>query len=240
MITFHIISIFPEVFRGYFDVSILGKAQVRKAIQVKTYALGDFTERKSNREWRRTLDDSPYGGGHGMVLRVEPIFRAVESIKKRLGKKAKTRVILFSTRGKRFDSAAARRLAKYDNLVLICGRYEGVDERVAKCIADEEISIGDFVLSGGELPAMILVDAVARHVPGVLGKQESLEEIQGSYPVYTKPDVFKSGKGGKAWKVPDILLSGNHKKIAEWREKHRGKSKVQSAGWRTNIKLKLK
>ncbi|MDO8556883.1 MAG: tRNA (guanosine(37)-N1)-methyltransferase TrmD [Candidatus Jorgensenbacteria bacterium] len=226
MVTFHILSIFPDAFRSYFDASILGKAQAKKAIRIAAYALGDFAEKKKLAPpaggWRRTLDDSPYGGGHGMVLRVEPIFRAIESIKKLLGKKAKTRVILFSTRGKKFDSAAARRLAKYDNIILICGRYEGVDERVAEHIADEEISIGDFVLSGGELPAMVVVDAVARHAPGVLGKQESLEEIQGSYPVYTKPDVFKTGKGGKAWKVPDVLLLGNHKKIAEWRNRHNG------------------
>ncbi len=218
MITFHIISVFPEAFHSYFDASILGKAQKRKLIKIKTYALGSFSGGKSKREWRRTLDDSPYGGGHGMVLKVEPIWNAVKKIKSSI--KGKTRVILFSTRGKRFDSAITRRFAKYDNLILICGRYEGVDERVAEHIADEGISMGDFVLSGGEIPSMVVVDSVARHVPGVLGKQESLEEIQGSYPVYTKPDVFKYGKSEKAWKVPDILLSGNHKRIAEWRKEH--------------------
>ena len=144
------------------------------------------------------------------------------------------RVILFSTRGKKFDARTARRLAKYDDIILICGRYEGVDERVAQHIADEEISIGDYVLSGGELPALVLIEAVSRHLPGFLGKEESLEEVNGSFPTYTRPEIFVAGgakgrvKGsakGKAkgrtkkWDVPTVLLSGDHKKIAEWRRK---------------------
>ena len=123
------------------------------------------------------------------------------------------------------DSKIAKRLSKYDQLILICGRYEGVDERVAQYIADEEISIGDYVLSGGELPAMILVEAVSRYISGVLGKYESLEDIKGSYPVYTKPEMFKSkikSQKSKVWKVPKVLLSGNHKKIDEWRKKFSG------------------
>lgn len=128
-------------------------------------------------------------------------------------KNKKTRTILLSTRGKIFTSKEAKRLSKYDNIILIAGRYEGVDERVAKHVADEEVSVGDYVLAGGELPAMTITEAIARQIPGVLGKEESLEEIKGSYPVYTKPEDYK----GK--KVPKVLLSGNHKKIEEWRNR---------------------
>ena len=129
------------------------------------------------------------------------------------------RTILFSTRGKKLDAKTAKRLSKYKQLILICGRYEGVDERVAKYVADEEISIGDYVLSGGELPAMILIEAVSRFLPGFLGKYESLEEVKGSYPVYTRPEIFKSDKKHKL-PVPKVLLSGDHKKIEEWRLRH--------------------
>lgn len=158
----------------------------------------------------RRVDDKPFGGGPGMVLMVEPIERA---LKKVLGqKKAKSRVILTSARGKTFDQADARRLAKYDHLVFVCGRYEGVDERVAEHLVDEECSIGPYVLTGGELPALVMTDAIARHIPGVLGTGESLEETHGSFPQYTRPEKYKK------WKVPPVLLSGDHKKIAEWRK----------------------
>jgi len=139
-------------------------------------------------------------------------------------KKHKTRVILFSTRGKRLDAAVARRLSTYDDLILICGRYEGVDERVAEHVADEEISIGDYVLSGGEIPALVLMEAVSRQIPGFLGKEESLEEVNGSFPTYTRPEIFSSAKG-KKWRVPPVLLSGDHKKIAEWRKGLQGSEK---------------
>ena len=135
------------------------------------------------------------------------------------------RVVLFSTRGKKIDAKAAKRLAKYDELVLICGRYEGVDERVAQYVADEEISMGDYVLSGGELPALTLIEAVSRFTPGFLGKQSSLEESHGSHPVYTRPEVFiargkgKEKRGKRGWRVPKVLLSGDHKKIETWRNK---------------------
>lgn len=227
--TFHIISVFPEAYASYFKASILGKAQEKKHISIKTYALGDFAISEGTPPagsagtagaggWRRTIDDSPYGGGCGMVLKVEPIARAVGSIRKK--NRGKTRVILFSTRGAVLNQETVRRLASYKHLILIAGRYEGVDERVAEHIADEEISLGNFVLSGGEIPAMAVVDAVARHIPGVLGKRESLEEIQGSYPVYTKPESYKPKGARKVWKVPKILLSGDHKKVAEWRKKN--------------------
>ena len=212
---FDILTIFPKIFSAkggsasggdsssYFDYSILKRAQKNKLITIKTHNLRQFTTDKHHK-----VDDTPYGGGPGMVFMVEPIYKAVKKLKKN-----KARVILFSTRGKKFDAKVAKQLLKYKQLILICGRYEGVDERVAKHIADEEISIGDFVLSGGELPAMILVEAVSRFVPGVLGKRESLEEIKGFYPVYTKPEKFNN------WKVPNVLLLGNHKKIEIWRKR---------------------
>ncbi len=155
-----------------------------------------------------------------MVFKVEPIYKAVNSILKNSKfqiPNSKRRVILFSTRGKKLDAKIAKRLTKYDRLILICGRYEGVDERVAEHIADEEISIGDYVLSGGELAALVLMETVSRFLPGFLGKAGSLEEKKGSYPVYTRPAEFKPGKG-KIWKVPSELLSGHHQKIRKWRQ----------------------
>ena len=224
---FDIITIFPKIFDSYFNESIIWRAQKKKKIKIKIHNLRDWTDDR-----RKTVDDRPYGGGPGMVLKIEPIFKAVQSLKSKIKnpapkgrgspniigrQKSKVRIILFSTRGKKFDQKIARRLSKYDQLILICGHYEGVDERVAKYIADEEISIGDFILTGGELPAMVLVDAVCRHLPGVLNKEESLEEKRGSYPTYTRPEVFEHK--GKKLKVPKVLLSGNHKKIEEWRGK---------------------
>jgi len=220
---FDIITIFPEMFVGYLNESILARAQKKKLISIKTHNLRDFT-----RDKHRKVDDRPFGGGAGMTMMFEPIARAVNKIR---GQK-KTRIILFSTRGKKFDDAAAKRLSKYDQLIFICGRYEGVDERVAEVLANEEISLGDYVLTGGELGAMIVLDAVSRKIPGVLGKSESLEENQGSYPTYTRPEVVKykftrPGRGGKPatkktkkLKVPKVLLSGNHKEIEEWRKLH--------------------
>ena len=209
--TFDIITIFPNIFDSYFSESILKRAQKEDLIKIKIHDLRDYAEGK-----HRKVDDTPYGGGAGMLMKVEPIFKAVNQIKK----DAKARVILFSAKGKKYTQKDAKRLAKYDNLVLLCGRYEGVDERVAKNLVDEEISIGDFVLTGGEIPAMILVDSVARLIPGVLGNSESVKEeshsIEGQleFPQYTKPEEFNG------WKVPKVLLSGNHKKIKEWREKN--------------------
>jgi len=162
MLNFHIISLFPEVFPGYFNASILGRAQKKKLLKTQLIQLRDFALDKHH-----TTDETPYGGGPGMVLKVEPIYKAVEFLKKKINKtkSKKTRVILFSTRGKLLDAKTAKRLSKYDHLILICGRYEGVDERVAEYVADEEISVGPYILSGGELPAMILTDAVARQLP---------------------------------------------------------------------------
>ncbi len=212
--TFHFITLFPEAVEPYLHASILGRAEKKKLLKFKLVHL-----RKFGKGRHRQVDDRAYGGGPGMVLQVEPIARAVRNIEagirnKELRRKTRgrTRIILFSTRGKLFSEKEAKRLSKYDHLVFICGRYEGVDERVAKHIADEEISIGDFILSGGELPALIVTDAVSRLIPGVLGKTESLEDIKGSYPVYSKPEAFERHN------VPKILLSGNHKDIQEWRK----------------------
>lgn len=211
---FDIVTIFPKILDSYFNESLLKKACDKGLIKISAHNLRDFTKDKHHK-----VDDRPYGGGPGMVLKADVVADVVKKVK---GKK-KSRVILFSLRGKKFTQTEAHRLAKYDQLIFICGRYEGVDERVAEYVADEEISMGDFVLAGGELPAAIVIEAVSRLVPGVLGKLESLEENKGSYPVYTKPEILKMKvKGGKskALKVPEVLMSGNHKKIDEWREEN--------------------
>ncbi len=214
MTQFDILTLFPEVCDAYFQASILGRAQKKKLVKITTHNIRDFA-----RDKHKKVDDTPYGGGPGMVLKPEPIARAVKLLK--LGKES--RVILLSAHGKMFDQKTARRLARYRQLIFICGRYEGVDERVAQHIADEEISIGNYVLTGGELPAMVIVDAVARHIPGVLGKKESREEErQGvGIPAYTRPEVFVWR--GKKYKVPPVLLSGDHKKVEAWRKKQRKK-----------------
>lgn len=213
-IRFDIITIFPDIFDSYLNESLIRRAQKNKLIDVRVHDLRDFSLDK-----RKRVDDRPFGGGPGMAIKIEPVYLAVRFlISKIKDKKSKIRTVLFSTRGKKFDSKVAQRLVKYDRLILICGRYEGVDERVADYVADEEISMGDYVLSGGELPALILTEAVSRFLPGFLGKFESLEEIKGSYPVYTQPSVFTPSKSKKKWEVPKILLSGDHKKIEEWRK----------------------
>ncbi len=215
---FHVLTIFPKILDSYFNESLFKRAAKSKILEVRMHNLRDYTSDKHHK-----ADDRPFGGGPGMVMKFEPIAKAVSSIKyqvSRKGKKLQNRTILFSTRGKKLDQKIAKRLSKYDELILICGRYEGVDERVAKYIADEEISIGDYVLSGGELPAAILIEAVSRYLPGFLGKPESLEDIKGSYPVYTRPEIlkFKSGKKNKTISVPKVLLRGNHAEIEKWRK----------------------
>ena len=213
---FDILSIFPESFESYFGVSILKRAKEDGLINISLHDLRAFTHDKHHK-----VDDTPYGGGAGMVMKAEPFFEAVKSISSQQladNNKQKTRVILFSAKGKVFTQADAKRLSEYDRLILLCGRYEGVDERVAEHLIDEEISIGEYVLTGGELPAMIVVDAVARLLPGVLGNSESSvdeshsEEGVLEYPQYTKPEEFRG------WKVPEILLSGHHADIEKWRK----------------------
>ncbi len=204
-----ILTIFPNIFDSYLNESLFRRAQKNGVLDIRVHNLRDYTK-----ERHKKVDDRPFGGGPGMVLQVEPIHRAIQTLIK--GKRPKPRVVLFGIRGKKFTSREAQRLAKYGNLIFICGRYEGVDERVARHIADEEISIGDYVLSGGELPALVVSEAVARFRSGFLGKYASLEEVKGSYPVYAKPEVFSPKKNVK-WRVPKVLLSGHHKDIATWR-----------------------
>lgn len=218
---FDIITIFPEVCEPYLQASILGRAQKNKLIDLRAHNLRDFTSDK-----HKTVDDTPYGGGPGMVMKVEPFDKALKKIKVK-SKKLKVRVVMTSAAGKRFNHKDAKRLAKYDQVIFLCGRYEGVDARVEKKLADESLSIGDYVLTGGELPALVMTDAVARQIPGVLGKSASLEveshEREGvlEYPQYTKPEVYELNVKGKKLKVrvPEVLLSGDHKKINEWRKK---------------------
>jgi tRNA (guanine37-N1)-methyltransferase len=233
---FDIITIFPRAPESYFKTSILARAKKKKLIDIHIHNL-----RKWTTDRHKTVDDKPYGGGPGMILKVEPLYKAVSTLRKlkiknEKLKKAKPYVILFSAKGKVLTQERVRKLSKKKWLILICGHYEGVDERVAKYIADEEISIGEYVLTGGEIPAMVLVDAVSRLIPGVLGKKASLLEESFSklgyreYPQYTRPEVFrprglgrvrKGDKGiGRGWGVPKVLLSGDHKKIKEWRQKH--------------------
>ena len=284
---FDIISIFPESFTAYFGVSMLKRAQEDGLIEIHTHSLRDFTHDK-----HKTVDDTPYGGGAGMLLKAGPLAEAIEAVRAELGIPArpaggknpsvakalaslaesrragrqesptphprgledslrarfdgaparrageqavpsstspfqgegregfeqKTRTILFSAKGKLFAQEDARRLAQYERLILVCGRYEGVDERVAEHFVDEELSIGDYVLTGGELPAMVVVDAVARLLPGVLGNVESAETESHTspgvveYPQYTKPETFRG------WRVPEVLISGHHGEIAKWKE----------------------
>lgn len=228
MIIFDIITIFPQVFDSFLKESFIKKAQEKGLIKIRVHNLRDFATDK-----HKTVDDRPYGGGLGMVLKIEPIFRALKSLAKfkiqnskfKIAEK-KSKVILFTPRGKLFNQKLAYRLSKLKRIIMICGRYEGIDERVAKYIADLKLSIGNYDLMGGELPAMVVIETVARLIPGVVGKPEFLKERVTKekgfieYAQYTRPEVF-SPKKGVYWRVPKVLLSGNHKKIAEWREKHK-------------------
>jgi len=206
---FDIITIFPEMFQSPFASGVLGKAVAKGLIEVVVHNLRDFTEDK-----HQQVDDRPFGGGEGMVLKPEPIFRAVEKV--RLTQAAE--VVLLTPQGEKFTWQVAEELRRARQVILICGRYEGVDERVAEHLATRELSIGDFILTGGELAAMVVVDAVARLVPGVVGKEEAVRQdsfFRGifDYPQYTRPRDFKG------YKVPEVLLSGNHDKIRRWRKR---------------------
>ncbi|MEK9208929.1 MAG: tRNA (guanosine(37)-N1)-methyltransferase TrmD [Patescibacteria group bacterium] len=228
---FDIITIFPELFHDFAGQSLVARAIKKKIISIKAHQMRDWTT-----DNHKTVDGRPYGGGAGMVLMIEPIAKAVRQIAmsgKAISKKKKTRVILMSASGKQFKQADARRLMKYDQLVFICGRYEGVDERVSDAIADEEFSVGPYVLFGGEIPAMVIMEAVSRLIPGVVQKEASVQDESHSiewvlqYPQYTRPEVFvyKSkikNQKSKTLRVPKVLLSGDHAKIKEWRDKHRG------------------
>ncbi len=224
MLKFDVISVFPNIFKGFLDESLIARGQKKKIIRIKVHDL-----RRWAKDRHKTVDDRPFGGGPGMVLKIEPLYRAVQSFKSKFKNqklKFRRRIILFSPRGKPFTQKDAKRLARYDQLILICGRYEGVDERVAKHIADEVFSAGDYVLNGGEVVAMAVIEAVSRMVPGFIAKKESAGK--NDFPQYTRPEVFvvkdqkpktKAKTKTKNWKVPKVLLSGDHKKIADWRRK---------------------
>jgi tRNA (guanine37-N1)-methyltransferase len=205
-----IITIFPGMFAPVLNESIVKRAQNKNKVKINIHDLRKFTRDKHNK-----VDDRPFGGGSGMVLSAQPIFDAVAKIKSQVKKKAK--VVLMCPQGKTFSQARAKKLSKEKHLIFVCGHYEGVDERVRELIVDEEISIGDYVLTGGELPAMVVVDAIVRLIPGVLGDKNSLnfESFEGNlleYPQYTRPANFRG------YKVPEVLLCGDHKKIAYWQK----------------------
>lgn len=208
---FHIVTLFPEMFDSYIKGSILGRAIEDKKIKIKFYNPRDFTKDRNRR-----IDRKPYGGGPGMVIEAMPIIKAIEKAK---GKK-KAKIIFLSPSGKQFDNNYAKKTAKnYSDIIIICGRYEGIDARVKKAFKMEDISIGNYVLTGGELPAMAIIDCVSRQIEGVLGDFNSLEDSRvASSEVYTRPEVFEYKK--KKYRVPKVLLSGDHKKIEEWKIKN--------------------
>ena len=205
-----IISIFPGMFSAVLDESIIKRAQAKGKVKIFIHDLRDYTLDK-----HRKVDDRPFGGGSGMVLQVEPIFRVLQVIKKKI--KGKSKVILLCPQGKNYNQSYAKKLSKCANLIFICGHYEGIDERVRLYLVDEEISIGDYVLTGGELAAMVVVESIVRLIPGVLGDKNSLnfESFEGNlleYPQYSRPAQFKK------WSVPRVLVSGAHAKIEAWRK----------------------
>ena len=223
MLKFDIITIFPKIFDSYLKESLMARAQKKRFIKVSVHNLRKWAKDRhktatpafATRKRCGRVDDRPFGGGLGLVFKIEPLFKAIKALKKK-----GTKVILFTPRGKQFDQKTAYKLAKAKHLIFICGRYEGVDERVAQHLVDEEISIGEYDLMGGELPAMVVIETIARLIPGVLGKPQLLKERitknKGfiEYEQFTRPEVFKK------WRVPKVLLSGDHKTIAEWRQKH--------------------
>lgn len=215
MIRFHIITLFPEAVHPYMDTSILGRAQEKKLVAVSYL---DPRENAGNK-WGK-VDDRPYAGGPGMVMTAEPLIRTLEKLTKTIArrKNTKTKIIIFSPSGKQFTNAYAKDVVtKYTDIILIAGRYEGIDARVKKIFKAEEVSVGPFVLTGGEVPAMLVVDACARQIEGVLGKFESLEEERTASPeIYTRPEILEWK--GKKYRVPKVLLGGDHKKIEEWKQ----------------------
>ena len=209
---FDVITIFPEFFHGPFNFGVIRRGREKGLVEIRVHDLRDFTSDR-----HRTVDDRPFGGGEGMVFKPEPIFKVVEAVRQT----EQAEVVVLSAAGKRFNQAEALRLSKASQIVVICGRYEGIDERVIEHLATAEISVGDFILSGGEIAAVVVVDAVTRYVPGVLGKEESIlresfsdpaaETQLVEHPHYTRPAEFRG------WQVPEVLISGDHKAVREWR-----------------------
>jgi tRNA (guanine37-N1)-methyltransferase len=230
-VIFHIVTIFPEFFRGPFEHGVIERARRCGRLEIRVHDLRTWTQDR-----HRTVDDRPFGGAEGMVLKARPLFEAVETVwPDRERGESRRKVVLLSAAGARYDQAKARELAGLDELLLICGRYEGVDERVAEHLADAEISIGDYVLSGGELAAAVVVDSVARLLEGVLGNKDSAvyesfsEEGLLDCPQYTRPAEFRG------WKAPEVLLGGNHEEIRRWR---RGAAREKTARLRPDLLLK--
>ncbi len=209
-----VFTLFPEMFTASFSSGILQRAIDRKLVQINLHNIRDYAHDK-----HKTVDDYPYGGGSGMVLKPEPVFEAVESVKAEIHPKetvGELPIILLTPQGRQFTQQIARELAAHSHLMFICGRYEGVDERIREHLATDEISIGDYVLTGGELPAMVIIDAVVRLLPGVLGAEDATRDDSHTrglleYPQYTRPAVYRN------WSVPEVLLSGDHGRIARWR-----------------------
>lgn len=227
MTTFHVITLFPESLESYVNSSIVKRAQEKGLISIKYYNPRDFISVKKGKiptYSDRRVDNRPYGGGPGMVIEALPVIKAIE---KALGSKAKSnkqkwrvKIIFFSPAGKQFDNKTAETFKKYTDIVMVCGRYEGIDARVKKVFPMVDISVGPYVLTGGELPAMIMIDSMTRRIPGVLGDNLSIEEERVASPdVYTRPEVIEYKK--KKFKVPKILLSGHHLKMEEWKKKRK-------------------
>jgi tRNA (guanine37-N1)-methyltransferase len=222
---FDVITLFPEMFKGPLTESILKRAQEKGLIDIKLHQLRDYATDK-----HKTIDDTPCGGGAGMILKIDVVDAAISNIKNKISKSKESRTILLAPSGEKFTQQKAIELSKYDNIILVCGHYEGFDQRIHEHLVDEEISIGDYVLTGGELPAMVMIDTISRMVPGVIKEESALNESFMSsesnkaneansanklfydYPVYTRPIEYKG------WKVPGVLLSGDHKKIDKWRK----------------------
>lgn len=211
---FHVVTLFPEVVEAYTNASILGRAQKEKLLSVKTYQLRDTVTNK----WGKA-DGRPYGGGPGMVLTAEPFVRAVEKIKKT---RPKAKVLITAAGGKLLTNSYAKKLSKLEDVIILCGRYEGIDARAKKILKAEEVSVGPYILTGGEVPALAIIDAAARQIPGVLGKFESLEESRvASHEIYTRPEVIEHK--GKKYRVPKVLTGGHHANMVAWKEKKRSR-----------------
>ena len=227
---FHVVTLFPELVRSYLSESILARAIKEKKISVSFYNPRHFVrptkvQKGKDKPYLR-IDDKPYGGGPGMVIQAEPVLKAVEAALRKANKltslqASKLKIIFFSPSGKKFDTAYAKSVSKkYTDIILICGRYEGIDARVKKIFKTEDISVGNYVLTGGEIPAMILIDSISRQIEGVLGNFDSREEERiASSNVYTRPEILKYK--GKSYRVPKVLLSGNHKEIDVWRARQK-------------------
>jgi len=217
-----VITLFPKMFEGPFNASIIKRAQSKGLLEVNIHDLRAWGETD-----RRNVDDRPYGGGVGMILRVDIIDQVIKDVKSK-SKSKKTKVILLDATGTKYTQTKAQEFSKLEHIILIAGHYEGVDHRVHEHLVDEVISIGDYVLTGGELPAMVLTDSIIRLIPGVLGKDESsVDESHKEpgyleYPQYTRPEIYNAGLG-KKWSVPKILLSGNHADIEKWRQEKSGR-----------------